>query len=160
MIKEPTRELWFALMRCCISVFSPKTCVLHSIKATLCFWSLFLHEAKWFWDCDFDSYTTKKGCSQHRASRSHLHSNTLLYKCLHKNIVLQGNIRQLEEDLLKFCPRSETQKTLRSPKPLHHLQRETHSHPVVMTKALQISLCFYTFWRNMVLFASAKLAGL
>lgn len=45
-----------------------------------------------------------------------------------------GNIRQLEEDLLKFCPRSETckdrQKTLRSPKPLHHLQRETHSHPV------------------------------
>lgn len=45
-----------------------------------------------------------------------------------------GNIRQLEEDLLKFCPRSETckdrQKTLRSPKPVHHLQRETHSHPV------------------------------
>lgn len=122
-------------MRCCITVFSPKS-VHQSNSVFLVFVSLrslFLHEAKWFWDYEFDGYTTKKGCSQHSASRSHLHSKTLLYKCLHKNIVLQeilGSLKNIWSFALTVKHAKTDKRHSEAPNQKKHLQRKTHPHPV------------------------------
>lgn len=128
--------MWFALMRYCISVFNPKS-VFFATSKPLCVFqkSLFLHEPKWFWDCEFDSNTTKEESSQHSASQSHLHSKTLLYKCLHKNIVLQeilGSLKNIWSFALtvKHAKTDKRHSEAPNQKKKKHLQRETHPHPV------------------------------
>lgn len=102
--------------------------------------SLFLREAKWFWDCEFDSYTTKKGCSQYSASWSHLHFNTLLYKCLHKNIVLReilGSLKKISWSFALAVKHAKTDKR-HSEAPNHYIifKEKLILYLKVMTKAL------------------------